>query len=106
MPDNRELQAVGCRRCKRSDFRFAKDLNCLGRDCWLLGAPTTLDALAQALQDGNESVLVRLSTGETIYVALAASRVDLLSRHLGANLDRHGKVWLAELIERHNYRLL
>ena len=63
-----------------------------------------LDAIALRVLQGDLSGLGRLSTSESIYVALAASRADLLPRgQIAPALARLGDEWLHELIERWRY---
>lgn len=67
-----------------------------------------LDGIADAIKRGapgaDEAIGV-LSTGERIYVALAASRCDLLAEgdSVPYALHRLGDEWLQALIERHRY---
>lgn len=65
-----------------------------------------LDFHAPRLASGDEGVLATLSTGERIYLCLAANRVDLLQREgctVVQALGRLGPEWLHELVLRHHY---
>ena len=67
-----------------------------------------LDAIAERLagNDAREGWGV-LSTGEKLYVALAANRVDLLAAlnySIPEALARVGETWTRELVSRWQYR--
>ena len=77
---------------------------------WPLGASTLddpldyLDFKAPQLAAGVDDVLGALSTGERIYICLAANRLDILQREgysVVQALDRLGPDWLHELVLRH-----
>lgn len=64
-----------------------------------------LDQCAQALKDGTRpaSDFSDMSTGEQLYIALAASNFALLENTgytIAAALDRLGEDWSRELIQR------
>jgi hypothetical protein len=63
-----------------------------------------LDTVVVQVRKGDLEAFGPLSVGESIYVALAASRPDLLPRRsiVGA-LDRLGEEWMRELIARWTY---
>lgn len=66
-----------------------------------------LDALAYRLRDGGEDGFWPLSTGERLYVALAANRADLLEAcdySIASALGRIGAEWIVALIQRWEYR--
>lgn len=63
-----------------------------------------LDFKAPQLAAGETNVLDALSTGERIYICLAANRFDILSRDgysIVQALGRLGPEWLHELVLRH-----
>lgn len=61
-----------------------------------------LDALDKIAQSTElEQHIGLLSTGERIYVALAANRADLLTDNIGYSLHRLGFEWREALICRH-----
>lgn len=63
-----------------------------------------LDFKAPDLARGDETVLDTLSTGERIYICMAANRMDILSREgysVVQALGRLGPDWLHELVLRH-----
>ncbi len=63
-----------------------------------------LDAIATRVREGDLTAFGPLSTGEAIYVALAASRPDLLPQgKIVPALARLGDEWLRELIARWRY---
>lgn len=65
-----------------------------------------LDRIAQRIADGDTQRFHALSTGERIYVALAANRPDLIQQDgstLVQAIARLGPVWLEELLLRHRY---
>jgi len=64
-----------------------------------------LDAIATRVRQGDLEAFGPLSTGEAIYVALAANRSDLLPREqIAPALARLGPEWLQELIARWRYQ--
>ena len=66
-----------------------------------------LDALTDRLRDGGEDGFWPLSTGERLYVALAANRVDLLEAcdyTVAGALGRIGAEWGVALVKRWEYR--
>lgn len=65
-----------------------------------------LDGIAKEVAKGDESRLGPLSTGESLYVALASNRGDLLASRgytIAEALSRLGEDWTASLIERWRY---
>lgn len=65
-----------------------------------------LDREAQRVADGESKRFHALSTGERIYVALAANRPDLIQQDgstLVQAIVRLGPIWLEELLMRHRY---
>jgi len=67
-----------------------------------IGQLDRLDEIAVSVMNGELDSFGVLSTGETIYVALAANRADLLPSGytLVACIDRLGESWRAELLKR------
>jgi hypothetical protein len=66
-----------------------------------------LDELAERVAAGDLDCTGALSTGERLYVALAANSVELLARYdytIAEALARLGDDWVAQLIERWRYR--
>jgi hypothetical protein len=66
-----------------------------------------LDAIATRVAKDDLDCYGPLSTGERLYVALAASRTDLLERDsytIAEALARIGEGWTAELVRRWQYR--
>lgn len=66
-----------------------------------------LDAMAERVAQGDFDEIGTLSTGEYLYVALAANSTELLSRSndtIVQALARLGPEWTAELISRWQYR--
>lgn len=66
-----------------------------------------LDELAVRAAKGDTSAVGVLSTGERLYVALAANNLDLLQRDgytIAEALARLGDDWTSQLIERWRYR--
>ena len=60
-----------------------------------------LDSVAADIKAGNESPFGVLSTGERIYVALAANRLDLVPDYTVAQaLARLGEAHTLELVDR------
>ena len=61
-----------------------------------------LDRIADQVRTGDLDEIGVLSSGERIYVLLAANRPDLLMRDgIVYSLKRLGSAWLNELIVRH-----
>lgn len=65
-----------------------------------------LDHIAMKFRTGNEEqgqqMFGPLSTGERLYVALAANRCDLLGRDsIAYAIGRIGEDWVEELVARH-----
>ena len=66
-----------------------------------------LDELVERVAAGDLDCTGALSTGERLYVALAANSVELLARcdyTIAEALARLGDDWVAQLIERWRYR--
>lgn len=66
-----------------------------------------LDAIALRVAKGNLDGFGVLSTGERLYVALAASSVELLDRQgytIAEAIARIGTDWTAQLVSRWQYR--
>ena len=66
-----------------------------------------LDVIAEALRAGDDSGVGVLSTGEKVYVALAADDADLLKRlgyTLVAAISRLGPHDILNLVERWQFR--
>lgn len=60
-----------------------------------------LNRLAEQVARGRDAGFGVLSTGEALYVALAANRADLLGREtIAGALDRIGPDWTAALVRR------
>lgn len=62
-----------------------------------------LDKIAIQVAKGNLAAAGSLSTGETLYVALAANSTELLADAgytIAEAIDRLGSTWFAELMER------
>jgi len=61
-----------------------------------------LDNIALHCKDGETSSFDVLSTGEQIYVALAANKPELITGYTVTEaINRLGPVWLSTLIQRH-----
>ncbi len=66
-----------------------------------------LDDIALAVQDGNARQFGALSTGEQLYVAMAASRMDLMPDfNIAQAIERLGAMWTMELVARWRHRSL
>ena len=66
-----------------------------------------LDELVERVAAGDLDCTGALSTGERLYVALAANSVELLARcdyTIAEALARLGDDWVTQLIERWRYR--
>jgi hypothetical protein len=66
-----------------------------------------LDELVERVAAGDLDCTGALSTGERLYVALAANSVELLARcdyTIAEALARLGDEWVTQLIERWRYR--
>jgi hypothetical protein len=66
-----------------------------------------LDTIADRLRDGGEGGFWPLSTGERLYVTLAANRADLMEAcdyTVVQALGRIGAEWITELVRRWEYR--
>ena len=66
-----------------------------------------LDELVERVAAGDLDCTGALSTGERLYVALAANSVELLTRcdyTIAEALARLGDDWVTQLIERWRYR--
>lgn len=66
-----------------------------------------LDAVAERVARGDREAAAALSTGEQLYVALAANDMTLLASNqytIAGALGRLGDEWVRELVTRWEYR--